>query len=162
MNIYKNFLPNDVFKKLKDTMRGAYFPWYYNDYVDEINEKGDTFQFTFTFLRNQKYECWGEWKDIIIPVLKNIEHKKMNRVKANLLTKTNKIVEHTYHTDQTKGTTGILYLDNSNGYTKFKNGKKVFSEENKYVEFDSTLKHTGSTCTDEKRRIVINFNYEPI
>ena len=162
MNIYKNFLPNDVFKKLKDTIRGDYFPWYYNDYVDEINEKGDTFQFTFTFLRNQKYECWGEWKDLIIPVLKNIKHKKMNRVKANLLIKTNKIVEHKYHTDQIKGTTGILYLDNSNGYTKFKNGKKVFSEENKYVEFDSTLKHTGSTCTDEKRRIVINFNYEYI
>ncbi len=162
MNIYKNFLPNDVFKKLKGTMKGAYFPWYYNDYVDDIKEKGGTFQFTFTFLRNQKYECWGEWKDIIIPVLKNIKHKKMNRVKANLLTRTNKIVEHTYHTDQTEGTTGILYLDNSNGYTKFKNGKKVFSEENKYVEFDSTLKHTGSTCTDEKRRIVINFNYEPI
>ena len=55
MNIYKNFLPNDVFKKLKSTMRGAYFPWYYNDYVDDIKEKGGTFQFTFTFLKNQKY-----------------------------------------------------------------------------------------------------------
>ena len=39
-------------------------------------------------------------------------------------------------------------------------GKKIKSEENKYVEFDSSLKHTGTTCTDQKRRVVINFNYE--
>ena len=37
---------------------------------------------------------------------------------------------------------------------------QIKSEENKYVEFDCNLKHTGSTSTDEKRRIVINFNYE--
>ena len=55
-----------------------------------------------------------------------------------------------------------MYLDNSNGYTKFKNGKKIKSEENKYVEFDSSLKHTGTSCTDKKRRVVINFNYESI
>ena len=160
MNIYKNFLPKEVFNNLKDAMMGYYFPWYFNNYINEINEKGDSFQFTFTFLRNGEYECWGEWKDIIIPVLQNIKHKKINRVKANLLTKTDKIFQHKYHTDQDKGTTGILYLNNCNGYTKFENGKKIVSEENKYVEFNSTLKHTGSSCTDEQRRVVINFNYE--
>ena len=159
MNIYKNFLPKDIFKTLKDTMMGNYFPWYFNSYVNREGEKKDNFQFTFTFIRNGKEECWGEWIDIMRPVLKHIKHKKMDRVKANLLTKTDKIIEHGFHIDQPIGTTGILYLDNSNGYTKFKNGKKVKSEENKYVEFDSSLKHTGSTCTDEQRRVVINFNY---
>ena len=157
MNISKNFLPKDIFKTLKDTMMGYYFPWYFNF----VNREGeDNFQFTFTFIRNGKEECWGEWIDIMRPVLKHIKHEKMNRVKANLLTKTDKIIEHEFHIDQPIGTTGILYLDNSNGYTKFKNGKKVKSEENKYVEFDSSLKHTGSTCTDRQRRVVINFNYQ--
>ena len=160
MNISKNFLPNNVFKKLKDAVLGDYFPWYFNHCVSYEEEKKDSFQFTFTFLRNGKYECWGEWKDIIIPVLENIKHKKINRVKANLITRTNKIIKHKYHTDQESGTTGILYLNNCNGYTLFKNGKKVTSEENKYVEFNSTLKHAGSTCTDESRRVVINFNYQ--
>jgi hypothetical protein len=113
----------------------------------------------FNLLLNGEEECWGKWIDIMRPVLKHIKHKKINRVKANLLTRTDEIIEHGMHTDQKKGTTGILYLDNSNGYTKFENGKKVESEENKYVEFDSTIKHTGSTCTDKKRRVVINFNY---
>tara|TARA_R100001015_G_C4438307_1_gene32846 strand:- start:32 stop:511 length:480 start_codon:yes stop_codon:yes gene_type:complete len=159
MNIYKNFLPNDVFKKLKDNVMGDHFPWYFNDF---INKKEDGFQFTFTFIKKGKEECWGKWLDIIKLVLKNIKHKKINGVKANLLTRTDKIIEHGMHIDQEKGTTGILYLDNSNGHTKFKNGKIVKSEENKYVEFDSTLEHTGSTCTDKMRRVVINFNYEYI
>jgi hypothetical protein len=159
MNIYKNFLPKDVFKTLKDNMMGYYFPWYFNDFVNREEEKGDNFQFTFTFIRNGEEECWGKWIDIMRPVLKHIKHKKINRVKANLLTRTDKIIEHGMHTDQKKGTTGILYLNNNNGYTRFKNGKKVESEENKYVEFDSSLKHTGSTCTDKMRRVVINFNY---
>ena len=159
MNIYKKFLPKQVFDTLKNAIMGDYFPWYFNNY---INDKGNSFQFTFIFLRNEKYECWGQWKDIIIPVLQNIKHKKINRVKANLLTRTDKIFQHKYHTDQDKGTTGILYLNNCNGYTKFENGKKVVSEENKYVEFDSSLRHTGSSCTDKKRRVVINFNYESI
>jgi len=159
MNISKNFLPKDVFKTLKDTMMGEYFPWYFNNFVNREWEKETNFQFTFTFIDQGEEECWGKWIDIMRPVLKHIKHKKMNRVKANLLTRTDKIIEHGMHTDQEKGTTGILYLDNSNGYTKFNDGKKVSSEENKYVEFNSTIKHTGSTCTDEMRRVVINFNY---
>ena len=159
MNISKNFLPKDVFKTLKDTMMGEYFPWYFNSFVNREWEKETNFQFTFTFIDQGEEECWGKWIDIMRPVLKHIKHKKINRVKANLLTRTDKIREHGMHTDQEKGTTGILYLDNSNGYTKFNDGKKVSSEENKYVEFNSTIKHTGSTCTDEMRRVVINFNY---
>jgi hypothetical protein len=27
------------------------------------------------------------------------------------------------------------------------------------VIFDSNIKHAGITCTDEKRRVVVNFNY---
>jgi len=159
MKIYKNFLPKDIFKKLKNTMMGEYFPWYFNDYVSNF-QKENNFQFTFRFINDGDYVCWGEWKNIIIPVLQKINHKKINRVKANLIVRTNKIIEHGFHTDQDNGTTGILYLDNSNGYTKFENGKKIKSEENKYVEFNSTLKHTGSSCIDEKRRVVINFNYQ--
>ena len=159
MNIYKNFLPKNSFKELKDIIMGPHFPWYYNDYIHG-DPKEDHFQFTFTFIREGNYVCWGVLKDIILPVLKKIKHKKMNRVKANLLTRTDKIIEQGFHIDQHVGTTGILYLDNSNGYTKFENGKKIKNQENKYVEFNSTIKHTGSSCTDKKRRVVINFNYQ--
>ena len=55
--------------------------------------------------------------------------------------------------------TGILYINSNDGYTKFENGKNIQSIENQFVEFDSTLKHTGSSSTDHDRRIVINLNY---
>ena len=102
IQVYNNFLPKKVFKTLKDAMMGYYFPWYFNDYVNEKNEKSNHFQFTFQFLKNGKYECWGEWKDIMVSVLQHIKHKKVKRVKANLLTRTDKITEHLYHIDQKK------------------------------------------------------------
>tara|TARA_R100000963_G_C4549134_1_gene42857 strand:+ start:23 stop:502 length:480 start_codon:yes stop_codon:yes gene_type:complete len=159
MNIYKNFLPKKVFKRLKDGMMGEDFPWYYSDnvnYKDDVN----IFQFTFNFISKNGPECWGEWYDMIVPVLKKLKVKPSTyRVKANLLTRTDKILEQGMHIDQDYGTTGILYINKCNGYTKFKNGEKIKSEENKYVEFSSELPHTGSSCSDEKRRVVINFNY---
>ena len=88
------------------------------------------------------------------------KYKKLNRVKANLVVRTSKNIEHGMHTDQPKGKTGIFYINNCNGYTKFEKGEKIYSEENKYIEFNSKIKHSGASCTDEKIRIVINFNYE--
>jgi hypothetical protein len=35
----------------------------------------------------------------------------------------------------------------------------IKSEENKLLSFDTDIEHTGSTCTDEKIRIVLNLNY---
>ena len=143
MNIYKKFLPKKIFKELKDGIMSDYFPWYYNDCILN-NKKDKNFQFTFTFLNEKGINCSQE----------------LIAIKANLLTKTNKIVEQGFHTDQPKGTTSIFYINKCNGYTKFKNNKKITSEENKLVEFNSTLEHTGSSCTDKKRRVVINFNYK--
>ena len=54
MNISKNFLPKDVFKTLKDSMMGYYFPWYFNDFVNREGEKGDNFH-VYTGLRHQMF-----------------------------------------------------------------------------------------------------------
>ena len=40
-----------------------------------------------------------------------------------------------------------------------KTGKKVFSEENKIVIFDSSLKHRAVSPTDAFARYVVNINY---
>ena len=87
------------------------------------------------------------------------------KIKSNLVTRTPTIVEHGYHIDlpdlkeyhNTK--TAILYMNTNNGYTKFEDGSIVESVENRLVVFDSRIKHSGTTCTDEKTRVVINFNF---
>ena len=50
IQVYNNFLPKDVFKKLKNAMMSNYFPWYFNEYVNYKGEKNDSFQFTFGIL----------------------------------------------------------------------------------------------------------------
>ena len=68
-----------------------------------------------------------------------------------------------YHTDLTGSThTSILYMNTNNGYTKFKKGGKVKSVENRMVIFPSDLEHQGFTCTDNQRRVVINFNFDKL
>ena len=158
MNIYNNFLNKDEFKNLQSKMMGDYFPWYFND---GISHDGDGyFQFCFSFFANEKKQCIDEYFNILNPLLNKINAQKFNRIKANLTTKENKIIKHGMHIDQPKGTTGIFYMNNCNGYTEFETGEKIKSEENKYVEFNSVLKHTGTSCTDQLRRVVINFNYQ--
>ena len=43
--------------------------------------------------------------------------------------------------------------------TKYEDGSKIESVANRLLSFPSNMKHTGTSCTDEKIRIVINFNY---
>jgi hypothetical protein len=158
MIIHKNFLSKEDFKKLELVIMGDAMPWYFNKNI-VLNNKND-FQFTYTFIVNGKQNCHQDMINILNPVLFKLKFKKINGIKANLLSREHKIKEHGIHIDQKEGTTGILYMNTCNGYTKFEDGTKIKSEKNKYIEFNSTLKHTGSSCTDKQRRVVINFNYQ--
>ena len=52
-------------------------------------------------------------------------------------------------------------LNTNNGYTIFKkNNKKIKSVQNKLIDFDGRLQHTGTSCTDAPYRMVINFVYK--
>jgi len=160
MKVYKNLLPKDQFKVLQDNLMSADFSWYYNQGVNTEKDAVGVFQFTHCFYANDVIN--SNYFRLIKPVLDKINPLSLLRVKANLITKTDNHIEHGYHTDYDnyeKITTGILYVNTNDGYTKFKNKKIVKSEENKYIEFDSEKMHTGTTCTDEKSRIVLNINY---
>ena len=55
--------------------------------------------------------------------------------------------------------TSILYLNTNNGYTEFENGTKVESIKNRLIKFPLSYRHTGTTCTNQPFRSVINFTY---
>ena len=160
MNIYKKFLSDKDFKKIQDHMLGYDMPWYCSDGVNHLTEDTGDFQFVYVFIRNSISNCHPDMINLLYPIFSRLKFKQMVKIKANLLTRTNKTIEHGMHTDKEKGKTGIFYVNTCNGYTKFKNGKKIMSEENKYIEFNSKLQHTGASCTDKKTRVVINFNYQ--
>ena len=107
-------------------------------------------------------ETYSNYYSVFIPVLQKLEAKKSFRIKANLLSRTFFHRKSAYHRDISQigeHQTAIYYLNTNNGWTEFKKGGKVKSVANRIVIFDSDLEHRGVTCTDEQRRVVINFNY---
>jgi transcriptional regulator with XRE-family HTH domain len=155
VEVKENFLEKKYFESLQKLVLGDNFAWYYSD---GVSYKEDSyFQFVHTlYTKNREYS--GHYQTII-PLLAALDAQAVRAVKFNLLTKTSKIVEHGYHIDMEGNTTAIMYMNTCNGYTKFENGKIVKSEANKVVVFPSDLRHTGTSCTNEKMRVVLNLNY---
>jgi hypothetical protein len=156
IKIIENFLSKENFNFIKETIYSEYFPWHLSSGVNHKND--GNIQFTHIFYNNSKINS------NLFPNLKSIiqvlNPLSLIRAKANLLTKTDKIIKHGFHTDQIfPCKTAIFYLNKNNGFTEFEDGTKILSEENKLVIFDNFLKHTGTSCTDKNERIVINFNY---
>ena len=156
LKIINNCLSKEDFTNIKNTLYSDYFPWYLNK---GVNTSDDNYtQFTHAFYND--YIQNSNLLDNLKPIINVLNPLALIRVKANLLTKTESIIKHGFHVDQYfKCTTAIFYVNTNNGYTEFENGKKVYSEENKLVVFNTSLKHTGTSCTDTNERIVINFNY---
>jgi len=151
------------FDKLQQFMMGPIFPWFYNDNIDSHDDV-DKFQFIHIFL--QKYMP-NQFMNLLGPIIELINPVSIWRIKANLLNRTPNIVENIFHVDMgdiseeklKQWTTSIFYVNTNNGYTEFEDGTKVESVANRMVTFPANMKHRGTSCTDEKRRVVINFNY---
>ena len=156
LRVIDNFLPPYQFKKIQDLMvrKESKFPWYWSDHVVD---NGDSFyQFYHIFYQNGPTHFFSELNSIN----SFLKIKKISRIVAVLYPKTVFNRRTGYHIDYPNQITSIFYLNTNNGYTKFKGHGKVKSVENRMVIFDSNLEHQGVTCTDKKRRVIINFNYE--
>lgn len=157
MKIINNVLQKEDFIKIKDTLEGENFNWYFSKGVNYRED--NNFQFTHVFydLSNVR----SSFYPLLLPIIKILNPIAIVRIKANLLTKKETIIEHGMHIDfnYRDCKTAIYYVNTNNGYTKFLNGNKIFSEENKLIIFNSLEKHSGTTCTDSLTRIVINFNF---
>ena len=161
--VIDNFLEIKSFQNLQNIMLKEIFYWFYSDTIDHSDEEGDKFQFTHIFY-NPSNGVNSQYYGILSDILNKIKPKEIFRIKANLLTKTSEIVENSFHNDVDglgimPWITSILYMNTNNGYTEFENGAKVESVENRMVVFPAEMKHRGTSCTDKKIRVVINFNY---
>ena len=98
MNIYKNFLKKDDFNIIQSVIMSDSMPWFFADGVNKKNNKD--FQFTFNFiLPGGIINCSQDMLKLLNPFLNKLGKIKFNKVKANLLLKNNKIIEHGMHID---------------------------------------------------------------
>lgn len=165
IDIIDNFLPYEEFSTIKNTILSNGFPWFYNDYVIQKNiqlcQNQYDFQFGHVFYNNDQKN--SQYFDLLMPIFSKLNLKSLVRVKANLVTKCEKIISHGFHTDYDYENlfTAIFYVNTNDGYTIFEDNDntKVESIENRLVIFPSTISHSGTTCTDQKIRCVLNINY---
>ena len=163
IKITDNFLPYEEF--MEYTSNIANIPWYFsqvlppNELHSDVDER-DNFMLVHGFYRYNKIES-KLYPQFIERLLPYMEVRSLYRVKMNLNPRSVKIIKHGFHTDNEfeDNITSIFYVNSNNGYTEFEDGTKCESISNRLVTFPSTIKHTGTTCTDQPFRITLNLNY---
>lgn len=161
--IYEDFLDKQDFLDIKNTFTkedSTDIPWFSGVVTDDEHFIADpkyNLQLGHLFFSN--YQVNSSFFYLIDPFIRRLNPKAILRIKANLVPAGEKIVEHAYHVDIPDVTTGVYYVNTNNGYTVFEDGDKVESVENRFVLFDSNQRHTGTNCTDQRARFVINFNF---
>ena len=174
IEIIDNFLPEEIFSEIKNYLYSRKTPWFFNDRITQSDDSLNDYQFV-----HQVYGASGVYDDIFFkklkPCLDKLNSDHVLRIKANLGTRTEEISRRSFHVDIShqmlngmdkktfveKYRTSVYYINTNDGGTVFEeSGERVNSVANRMITFDPTLKHAGTTCTNEKSRVVINFNYK--
>ena len=158
MEVIDNFLSEDEFKNLRRYIASTEFPWYFGKIL--TGNQSSEAQFVHTFYVNDTPT--HTWPNVEFFRLK-LNMASLVRIKVNLNPKTEtlKVYKDAFHIDYPDITTAVFYLNTCDGYTLFEDGTKVDSVENRIVIFDSNMRHTGTNCTNEVGRLVMNINYFP-
>jgi len=162
IQIYDDFLSDKAFLHIQSIFFNPKFSWLWCDNIvhppqcDEL----DDYQFYRVL-----YEEGNANPQVLEDLMPIFNHPKINcgrviRVKVNCNPRSNRIVRNGFHIDTSaKCTTAVFYVNSNDGYTEFEDGTRVESIANRFVTFPSHLLHSGTTCTNQKRRVIINFNY---
>jgi len=157
--VIDNFLPQELFKKIKDQLTiSQMIPWYYNDRVAGNND--GPFDYYFTHLFYADYVIKSEYFSIFKDLISKLNAKSLIRVKGNFYPHTPEIVHHANHTDYDyPHNAAVFYVNTNNGSTVLNDDVVIESKENRILLFNPLIPHHSTTCSDERFRITINFNY---
>ena len=176
IKIIDNFLPHDVFMKVKNYVFNEDFTWKYSFGITTSKSTNESGQFVnIIYGTSTGIENLEDAQSILYPIQFGLQNKYLIkpegliplRCKLNLNPKesTNSQLGE-YHVDIAfselcpQHKTMIYYLNTNNGYTLFKNPeKKVESIENRIVIFDGDIEHVGYSCTDQNIRCIVNLNF---
>lgn len=159
VKIRDGLLTEEEYEPIREFMMGDNIPWYYNPFITYNDENEQSVQFTHVFY-SQSRGAISPGFDGLAPILNKLHLHHNIRIKANLQVATPELQEANQHVDfDIPCMTSIYYINTCNGYTHFEDGSKIDCVANRLITFPSHMKHGGTTCTDEKNRVVINFNY---
>ena len=161
IKVIDNFLPQKEYLDIFSTITSVHFPWFFIEKSTYQSKNKLDFHLGHLFYTSEKGGRINSTNfDVLLPLINKMKVNTLVRIKANLQFCSDKIIESAPHIDQEDFNckNAIYYMNTNDGYTMIEN-KKVKSVGNRIVFFDNNLKHYGTNCTDEKTRMVLNFNY---
>ena len=168
VEIIDNFLSPLNFDNLKRDVFSSNFPWFFVE--ETVIGGGGTSQLSHVLYGdNQPQTPSIEFFNSFLDKLWSVS---LIRLKINMtLPHSTAEIPYCFHHDlgfegdpkmeRTKHVrTGIYYLNSTDGPT-FVGKEKIECVENRFISFPHNIKHTGSSFTNDKRRVVLNVNYLP-
>ena len=161
MNKYKvidNFINKNTFNQLKEIITGKKFPWFYESVINSKHSELDkTLYFVhIAYEYNSNSSFYEDLRNIFWNKLKI---KSLIRIKINCYPRTEKLHVNEKHIDYDFKHKAAVFSINTNDGGTFISNNKIDSIENRIVLFDGNKPHSSSTCTNQKARFNINFNY---
>ena len=162
LTIKDNYLSKEEFDKIYNFFTHPSTKWQLKYGVAyEHNGSLDDYFFGHMVYSNlfPQSQFFGDLMTILHPYFKG---KVIYRIKCNLYTRTEKVVEHQWHTDDPelpvlKG--ALLMLNTCDGYTGFEDGTKVESVANRMIFFDALKRHHSTSTSNSSTRLTLNINY---
>jgi len=161
MKVIDNFLEDNIFKDIQIKLLSNQITWNYNYQVnDDTDPKEWLWNTKFYHLAFENIQLTPVF-EILMPFMSDprLSAHGIKRLILNSYQYTSEIYKHTSHIDYPFSHYGaLLNLTTCNGYT-FVEGQKVESVENRVILFDPSKPHYGTTTSNAKRRVIVNFNY---
>lgn len=161
--IIDNALSPEHFGQLKDYMMN-HCDWYFQENITADSEEK---VFPFSYFYHTFYQLEQNYQvhvsrdyPLLLPILEILKPNSLVRIKGNQYINQNQFVNHGKHYDSPHDLSiAVFYVNTNNGYTLLEDGTKIESVENRLALFKSNILHNSTNCTDDWRRITINFNY---
>ena len=162
-----NYLDTPVYLKIKEVFEGNGICWKFFGGTSSLTD--DPKQFYFGHNIYQDHMSVSPVGAELFPLIEKINPMAIHRIRVNLMPRSEENIESDLHSDYTEGfaypdridlwSTSIYYLNDCDGYTKLEDGTVIKSKGNRLLTFTGNVKHLGASCTDKKRRLVVNLNY---
>ena len=155
LKIIPNHLKYYTFTELKNTIADKNFRWYFSQSSGEPEQYSNLLYYDHEFSE----DVTPKLKRMLSTICIQLGAIAVLRIKINATPKN--APQQDWHTDwqiTTQSKTFVLYLNDNDGYTEFKD-MKVDSVANTAVIFDTNIEHRGVPPTNVDRRLVLNINY---
>ena len=166
IQVIDNFLEENQFDKIYNIINTEENRWMKTTILpNEIYAEDPKYNLQFVHPIYGMHKIYSDiFFELELILNSKLKYRQFVKIKANCVPSHSKIITHGLHVDIdqfdiTGLKTAIFYLNTNNGYTIFEDGTKINSVENRMIVFPASMKHSGTTCTDTKERLVINFNY---